>query len=120
MIIQGRRLREMVQTHSKISAQENRSPKGVYHTMVIDTDDVFILDDYDEHDDKIWKEVIDSEELVRILLERNADHLRQSTSDGTPFASGPLKELFGLYGTNEVADKILAGTLDIASLKLSD
>ena len=63
--------------------------------------------------------MIDSEELVRILLEQNADHLRQSTSDGIPFASGPLKELFGLYGTNEVADKILAGTLDIASLKLS-
>ena len=87
---------------------------------MIGSKNVFIIDDYDEHDETNWKEVIDSEELVRILLERNSDHLRQSTSDGTPFASGPLKELFGLYGMNEVADKILAGTLDIASLKLSD
>ena len=32
--------------------------------------------------------VTDSEELVGILLERNADHLRQATTDGTPFATG--------------------------------
>ena len=52
------------------------------------------------------------------MLERNADHLWQATTDGTPFATGPLKDFFGLYGTNENADKVLAGTLDIDALPL--
>ena len=63
--------------------------------------------------DKIWREVLDSEELVQLILERNAEHLRQSTIDGTPFAPGPLNQLFGLFGTNDQADAILNGTLDI-------
>ena len=46
---------------------------------------------------ELWREVSDSEELVRILLEFNAENMRQSTIDGTPFASGPLNQLFGLY-----------------------
>ena len=61
----------------------------------------------------------DSEELVKLLLERNAEHLRQSTIDGTPFAAGPLSQLFGLYGTNGVADAVLNGTLDIDNLGLA-
>ena len=55
----------------------------------------------------------------RYLLERNTDHLRQATTDGTPFATGPLKDFFGLYGTNENADTVLAGTFDIDALPLS-
>ena len=70
--------------------------------------------------DKIWREVLNSEELVQILLERNVEHIRQSTIDGTPFASVPLNQLFGLFGTNDQADAILNGTLDIENLNLSD
>ena len=64
--------------------------------------------------------MLDSEELVRILLERNAKHLLQSTIDGTPFAVGPLNQLFGLYGINNQADTVLDGTLDIENLNLSE
>ena len=70
--------------------------------------------------DKIWREVLDLEELVQLLLERNAEHLRQRTIDGTPFASGPLNQLFGLFGTNDQADAIINGILDIENLNLSD
>ena len=69
---------------------------------------------------ELWREVSDSEELVQLLLERNAEHLRQSTIDGTPFASGPLNQLFGLYGINDQADAVLNGTLDIENLNLSE
>jgi hypothetical protein len=68
----------------------------------------------------IWREVVDSEELVQLLLEQNAKHLRQSTIDGTHFASSPLNQLSGLFGTNDQADAILNGTLDIEILNLSD
>ena len=37
-----------------------------------------------------------------------------------PFASSPLNQLFGLFGTNDQADAILNGTLDIENLNLSD
>ena len=70
---------------------------------------------YDKGNKSILREVTDSEELVPLLLERNADHLRQETLDGTPFTTSPLKELFGLYGTSEAADEIIAGTFDITS-----
>ena len=56
---------------------------------------------------------------MSLLLEQNADHLRQSTLDGTPLATAPLKELFGLYGTSKAADEILVGTFDLKSLGLS-
>ena len=77
--------------------------------MVTVTVDGIVLNDHDETDTEIWREVTDSEELVSLLLERNADHLRQSATDGTPFTKQPLLELFGLYGTTEAADKILNG-----------
>ena len=57
---------------------------------------------------------------MSLLLERNVDHLRQATLDGTPFTTAPLKELFGLYGTSKAAYQILAGTFDIKSLGLSE
>ena len=50
----------------------------------------------DKSNKNIWREVTDSEELVSLLLERNADHLRQETLDGNPFTMAPLKELFAL------------------------
>ena len=68
----------------------------------------------------MWREVTDSEELVSLLLERNAYNLRQETLDGTPFTTAPLKELFGLYGTSKAADQILAGTFDLKSLGLQE
>ena len=64
--------------------------------------------------------MLDSEELVHLLLERNAEHLRQNTINGTPFASGPQNQLFGLFGTNDQADAILNSTLDIENLNLSE
>ena len=57
------------------------------------TEDGIVLNDHDEIDTQIWREVTDSEELVDLLLERNADHLRQSATDGTPFTTQPLLEL---------------------------
>ena len=62
----------------------------------------------------------DSDELVQLLLERNAAHLRQCTIDGTPFASGPLNQLFGQYGINDQADAVLNGTINIENLNLSE
>ena len=59
-----------------------------------------------------------------MLLKRNADHLRQSAMDGTPFAAGPssdgpLSEIFGLYGTNTNADALLWGELALEDLPIS-
>ena len=34
-----------------------------------------VLNDHDDTDTDIWREVTDSEELVALLLERNADHM---------------------------------------------
>ena len=50
------------------------------------------------------------------MLERNTDHVQQAKSSETPFASGPLSELFGLYGTNSNADVVLRGDLAIEDL----
>jgi hypothetical protein len=49
------------------------------------TPDEIILDGTSDPGE-LWREVSDSEELVQLLLERNAKHLRQCTIDGTPFA----------------------------------
>ena len=78
---------------------------NVYPAMVTVTADDIVLNDHDETNTDIWREVTDSEELVSLLLERNADHLRQSATDGTPFTKQPLLELIGLYGTTEAAKK---------------
>ena len=66
------------------------SSANVYSEMVTVTADGIVLNDHDETDTDIWREVTDSEELVSLLLERNADHLRQSATDGTPFTKQPL------------------------------
>ena len=71
---------------------------------------------YDKGNTNLWREVTDSEELVSLLLERNADHLRQATLNGTPFTTAPLKNLFGLFSTSKAADQIIAGTFDIKLL----
>jgi hypothetical protein len=75
---------------------------------------------FDKSNKNIWREVTDSEELASLLLERNAEHLRQATLDGNPFTMAPLKDLFGLYRTPKAADEILAGTFDLKSLGLSE
>ena len=49
---------------------------NVYPAMVTVTADGIVLNDHDETDTEIWREVTDSEELVSLLLERNADHIR--------------------------------------------
>ena len=54
------------------------------------TEDGIVLNDHDETEADIWREVTDSEELVALILEHNADHLRQSAIDGTPFTTQPL------------------------------
>ena len=63
--------------------------------------------DYDSLE--IWKEVSELEEMDRFSLKWNADYLRHARTDGTPFASGPLGELFGLYRTCETTDAVLRG-----------
>ena len=54
----------------------------------------------------IWRDGTELEELAKIILERNLDHLRQATSDGTPIALGPLVDLFGLYVTTVMQMRI--------------
>ena len=49
----------------------------------------------------------DLEELFALLLDRIADNLRQVPDDGAPFSTDPMKQLFGMYGTAENADKFL-------------
>jgi hypothetical protein len=73
---------------------------------------------YDKGNTNIWREVTDSEELVSLLLERNAEHLHQATLDGTPFTMAPLKDLCCHYGSSKAGDEILSGTFDISSLWL--
>ena len=75
---------------------------------------------YDKLNKNIWREVTDSEELVSLLLERNADHLHQATLDWNPFATAPLKELFVLYDTSKAVDEIFAGTFDLKYLGISE
>ena len=71
-------------------------------------------------DADIWEEITESDRIEELLLERNADHLRQSTTDGTPFAVPPLNELFGTFGTNEKADELLRGDLRVDELPLTE
>ena len=91
-----------------------------YLAMVTVTADGIVLNDHDETDTEICCEVTDSKELVALLLERNADHLRQSATDGTPLTTQPLLELFCLYGTTYAADKILNGYFYLSTLPLSE
>ena len=93
---------------------------NVYPATVMVTADGIVMNDHNENDTDIWREVTDSEELVALLLERNADHLRQSATDGTPFTTQPLLELFGLYGTTDAADRILRGEFDLTTLPISE
>ena len=67
-----------------------------------------------------WNDIVESEALESLLLERNTAHLSQSTDDGTPFAVAPLNDLVGMYGTNEVAGKLLEGNLDVSTLPLTN
>lgn len=69
---------------------------------------------------ELWEEITDADKIEEVLLERNADHLRQSTIDGTPFAVAPLNELFDNYGTNANADDLLQGKLDVDNLPLPE
>lgn len=62
---------------------------------------------HDEEATPVWSEVTDSEKLIRLVMEWHADNLQQAMSDGTPFASDPISELFGLYRTNSNADAVL-------------
>ena len=72
-------------------------------------DDGIVLKDHDKKNTTIWRVVTDSEELVALLLKRNADHLHQVVTDGMPFTTQPLLELFGLYDTTNTAHKIIRG-----------
>ena len=115
--------RELDDEDSLFRTSTTRKPlptANIFPATVTVTEDGIVLNDHDETDTQIWREVTDSEELVALLLERNADHLRQSATDGTPFTTQPLLELFGLYGTTEAAEKILSGDFDLSTLPLSE
>ena len=104
------------------STHDTRKPlaKGTVHpATVTQIDEGWRLNAYDDTTTHIWWMVTDAEELVALLLERNADHLRQVTADGTPFSTDPMKQLFGLYGTTDNTDKFLRGELDLSDLPIS-
>ena len=67
-----------------------------------------------------WNDIVESEALGSLLLERNTAHLSQSTDDGTPFAVAPLNDLVGMYGTNEAAEQLIEGNLDVSTLPLTN
>ena len=73
---------------------------------VLKTESYFILQST-RCEPQLWEDISDSDEMERLLLNGNADHLRQYTVDGTPFTIPPLNSLFGMYDVNEVADKLL-------------
>ena len=64
---------------------------GVLLADVQETEDVIILKNTRE-DSQMWEEINESEKIEELLLERNAEHLRQSTIDETPFAVPPRSE----------------------------
>ena len=64
---------------------------NVYPETVTVTKDGIVLNDHDETDTEIWREVTDLEELLALLFDRNADHLRQSATDGKRFTTQPLQ-----------------------------
>ena len=71
--------RELDDDESIFRISTTRKPlptANVYPATVMDTGDGIVLNDHDENDTDIWREITDSEELVALLLERNADHLR--------------------------------------------
>jgi hypothetical protein len=89
--------------------QTTRKPipsNNIYPATIESSTSGIAMLSYDKENNNIWREVTDSEELVSLLLERNADHLRQATLDGTPFTTAPLKELFGLYSTAHLRQQI--------------
>ena len=108
--------------HAPFRMQHTRRPlpsKDVVVARVTQEGNYFILHST-QNVDEIWTEVTDSEEIETLLLDRNADHLRQCTVDHTPFAVPPLHNLFGKYGTNENADRILDGSFPIDDLPLNE
>ena len=74
------------------------------------------LQGHDEDTTPIWHDVTDSEEQVKLMLETNADHLRQAAANGTPFAAELLVELFRFYGTHVNIDEVLNGELIIEDI----
>ena len=95
-------------------------PTGGVRVAEVSVTEEHILLESTREEDGLWEEITESERIEELLLERNAEHLRQSTVDETPFAVPPLNGLFGLYGTNEKADALLRGQMDTRNLPLSE
>jgi hypothetical protein len=58
-------------------------------------------------EDGTWKQVVDSSEIEKLLLQYNAQHYAQASE--TPFGKDPLTSKLGTDGTNEYSQSILAG-----------
>ena len=61
-----------------------------------------------------WLTTDDPETMEELLLARNTAHFSQA--DRTPFATAPLKTIFGPNGTNDASQQLLNKTFDIDSL----
>ena len=94
-------------------------PKKGLEVAEVKIDGGFIVLQSTREESEIREEITESDKIEEILLERNADHLRQSTIDHTPFAVPPLNDLFGEFGTNNKADEVLNGTLELDGMPLS-
>ena len=64
-----------------------------------------------------FKTIDDPEIMEQVIAERNSHHLNQA--QGTPFTIEPLLSLIGTDSYTSFSQKILDGTADIDSLKLS-
>ena len=82
--------------------------------------DCGIILKHTSNEDHEWNDIVESEALESLLLERNAAHLCQNTEDGNLFVVAPLKDLVGCYGTNEVSEQLLDGVFDVSTLPLTD
>ena len=80
-----------------------------------DTSGNFCTDD-DGNDIEIV--ISDPQAINDRIIERNQHHFSQA--EGTPFAHPTLRDLFGRFGTNANSQKLLAGSLDIADLEVTD
>eukprot|EP00957_Ditylum_brightwellii_P157227 11966290-Ditylum_brightwellii.AAC.1 len=62
-----------------------------------------------------WDPIINEDEVMHRLLQQNQLHLSQTYE--TPFASGPLKDHIGEFGTSNGAQQILDSNFDTTNFE---
>ena len=66
-------------------------------------------DGVDANGTETFKDVLESEEIFALILERNFKHFGQA--NGTPFTETPFKDWLGNFGETETGQAILTGKL---------